>query len=102
MSTISYTWLITGASSGLGASLALSALHSGHAVIACSRDIAKAKKSIPEVERLRGTWLELDVNSDRAEEIISDAVELHHVNVLVNSAGFALRGRIEDVEYGAG
>lgn len=101
MFTTSYTWLITGASSGFGASLALSVLRSGHTVIACSRDIAKAKRSIPDVERLRGTWLELDVNSDSAEEIISNAVELHHVNVLVNSAGFALRGRIEDVSYGS-
>lgn len=94
---MSYTFLITGASTGLGASLALYALQSGHTVIACSRDIANAKKAIPEVERLRGTWLELDINRDSAEEIISNAVELHHVSVLINAASLALRGRIEDI-----
>lgn len=94
---MSYTWLITGASSGLGASLALCALKSGHTVIACSRDIVKAKKAIPEVEKLRGTWLELDVTQVKAEKIISDAVELHHVNVLVNSACFAFRGTLEEI-----
>jgi NAD(P)-dependent dehydrogenase (short-subunit alcohol dehydrogenase family) len=97
LSIMSDTWLITGASKGLGAHLALHALRAGHTVIACSRDVVKAKKALPEIERLRGTWLELDVSDDEAEGIVSRAVELHRVNVLVNNAGYAVVGTLDHV-----
>lgn len=46
------SWLITGASSGLGPSLALAVLRSGHQVVATARNVARAKQSHPEVWRL--------------------------------------------------
>jgi len=91
------TWLITGASSDLGARIALCALRAGDIVIACSRNIAAAKVAFPEIEKLRGTWLEVDVDHDVTERTISEAVEIHHVNVLVNNAGVPVRGAIEDI-----
>jgi len=91
------TWLITGASSDLGARIALCVLHAGDIVIACCRDIATAKEAFPAIERLRGTWLEIDVSQDITERIVSEAVEIHQVNVLVNNAGVPIRGAIEDI-----
>ncbi len=46
------TWLVTGANSGLGLCITLSALRAGHVVIATARDISKAAQDNP---RGRGT-----------------------------------------------
>jgi NAD(P)-dependent dehydrogenase (short-subunit alcohol dehydrogenase family) len=58
-----FSFLITGGSSGLGLNLALAALRSGHRVMATARNPTKAKQASPEVEKLGGSWLELDVTS---------------------------------------
>ena len=96
---MSFSWLITGASSGLGAGLALSALRSGYQVVATARNPTKAKQSYPEVERLGGTWLKLDVDSKDTQSIVQKVVEEKNINVVVNNAGFALRGVMEDLRY---
>ena len=95
----SFTFLITGGSSGLGLNLALAALRSGHKVIATARNPAKAKQTWPEVESLGGSWLTLDVTSPDTESIVKKAVEEHGVDVLVNSAGYALLGAMEDLRH---
>jgi NAD(P)-dependent dehydrogenase (short-subunit alcohol dehydrogenase family) len=94
-----FSFLITGGSSGLGLNLALAALRSGHKVIATARNVTKAKQASPEVENLGGSWLTLDVTSPDTEIIVKSAVEEYGVNVLVNSAGYALLGAVEDMEY---
>ncbi|RYO74363.1 hypothetical protein DL764_010888 [Monosporascus ibericus] len=98
------SWLITGASSGLGAALALEVLHSsvGTAktrtkVIGTTRDVARAKTAQPDFEARGGVWLELDVARPEAEARVRQAVEEHGVDVLVNCAGFALLGALEDI-----
>lgn len=92
-----YTWLITGASSGLGADLALAALESGHSVVATARDVRKAKEAIPEIERLGGIWITLDVTSPDTQATIERAIKDHNITVLVNNAGYGLRGVLEDL-----
>jgi len=92
-----FHFLITGGSSGLGLNLALAALRSGHKVIATARNPDKAKQASPEVERLGGSWLTLDVTSPDTESIVRKAIEEQDVNVLVNSAGYALLGAVEDM-----
>jgi len=92
-------FLITGGSSGLGLNLALAALRSGHKVIATARNPTKAKRVSPEVEKLGGSWLTLDVTSPDTESIVKKAVKEQGVNVLVNSAGYALLGPLEDMRY---
>ena len=94
-----FSFLITGGSSGLGLNLALAALRSGHKVIATARNPTKAKQATPEVEKLGGSWLELDVTNPDTEGIVKRAVEEQGVNVLVNSAGYALLGAVEDMRY---
>ncbi|RYO89724.1 hypothetical protein DL766_001453 [Monosporascus sp. MC13-8B] len=98
------SWLITGASSGLGAALALEVLWSsvGTAktktkVVGTTRDVARAKRAQPDFEARGGVWLEVDVARPDAEPKIRQAVEEHGIDVLVNCAGFALLGALEDI-----
>jgi NAD(P)-dependent dehydrogenase (short-subunit alcohol dehydrogenase family) len=94
----SFTFLITGCSSGLGAHIALAALAAGHHVIATARNVATAKQAYPSIEKQGGRWLALDVTSPDTETIIAKAAEAHNVNVLINNAGYALRGVLEDLK----
>lgn len=93
---MSFTWLITGASGGLGAAIALHALRAGHGVIATARNVAKAAEDYPDMEKHGGKWLQLDVTQPDTEEIVRKTVETKGVNVIVNNAGFGARGVLED------
>ena len=94
-----WTWLVTGASSGQGLEITLAALNAGHRVVATARNVDRAKAEHPEVSSLGGHWLQLDVTSDDAEAVVERAVREHGVNVLVNNAGYGLRGVLEDLRY---
>jgi NADP-dependent 3-hydroxy acid dehydrogenase YdfG len=92
-----HTILITGANSGFGLSLVLLALKQGHKVIGTARNVSKAQTTSPEVERLGGKWLELDVTSEQTQEIISKTVREQNVDVIINNAGYAIMGPVEDI-----
>jgi NAD(P)-dependent dehydrogenase (short-subunit alcohol dehydrogenase family) len=93
------TWLITGASAGLGLAIALSALKAGHKVIACARNPQKAAREHPDVEGSGGKWLQLDVTSLQTQATVEDVVrEEGGVDVIVNNAGYFLPGPIEDIK----
>jgi NAD(P)-dependent dehydrogenase (short-subunit alcohol dehydrogenase family) len=92
-------WLITGCSSGFGASLSIIALKAGHKVIATSRNPSKSPELVKQVEGLGGIWLELDMNEETAH--FQNLVELATkrfgpIDVLVNNAGISLIGAVED------
>lgn len=91
-----HSFLITGGSSGLGLSLALTALRAGHRVVATARDPSRARLANPTLERLGGVWLALDVTRADTEGVVGKVVADHGVDVLVNSAGYALMGAVED------
>ena len=90
------TWLITGASSGIGKSIALAAFQAGHKVVATSRNITSAKASFPEFSNKGGIWVELDPGNEDAFEGFSKCAEEHDIDVLVNNAGYAFIGGVED------
>ncbi|KAL7898916.1 hypothetical protein HDV64DRAFT_291653 [Trichoderma sp. TUCIM 5745] len=100
-------WFITGASSGLGLNMALSALRAGHRVIGTGRDIEKAAAQHPEFAQLGGQWVQLDVSQPGAERTIQDIVKLEEQRfatrneqphwVAVNNAGATLIGAVEDM-----
>ncbi|KAK7427999.1 hypothetical protein QQZ08_005430 [Neonectria magnoliae] len=98
-------WFITGASSGLGLEMALSALRAGHRVIGTGRNIHNAALANPEFEQLGGQWLQLDVSEADTENTIRELVT-HEENegplhwVLVNNAGNTLLGSVEDMSDG--
>ena len=93
------TWLVTGASSGLGATICLAALREGDKVVGTARSIEKAKRDNPLFDELGGHWLELDVESAVCEDVVTKAVSRFNVNVLVNNAGYAEGGTLEDSRY---
>ncbi|KAL6862208.1 NAD(P)-binding protein [Trichoderma novae-zelandiae] len=103
-------WFITGASSGLGLNMALSALRAGHRVIGTGRNIEKASSSHPEFAQLGGEWLQLDVAQPSAEQTIRQLVAKEEQRlgndkgsahwVVVNNAGNTLIGAVEDMSEG--
>ncbi|KAJ8121289.1 hypothetical protein ONZ43_g2222 [Nemania bipapillata] len=92
-------WLITGASRGLGFDIAKIALKTGHKVIACYRGEKPGNTyNWDELEALGGIWTQLDVSSDDTELKVKALVAEHgRIDVLVNNAGYAILGSIEDV-----
>ena len=99
------TWLITGASSGLGLAIALRALRKGHNVIGTARNPSTASSNHPEFEKLGGQWLRLDVSLTSAEQVIRDAItaeEKRQSNTIIewtilSNAGYGLQGVVEDM-----
>jgi short-subunit dehydrogenase len=94
------TWLITGASSGLGKSLALEALAKGHAVLGTTREVQSAQQTFPEFEQNGGTWIALDPGSIDAYDQAVQISENYEIDVVVNNAGYAFIGGVEDTRYG--
>jgi len=73
----------------------MAALQAGHHVIACARNVEKARTDNPKVEELGGKWLQLDVTSPDTQSIVQKAAEA--VDTVVNNAGFFAAGNIEDL-----
>lgn len=101
------TFLITGASSGLGLCLALCALRCGHRVIGTARNPSVAASNHPDFEKLGGQWLKLDVSTAACQQLVEEAMTSqqtrHSQNsnepmewIIINNAGYALQGTIED------
>ncbi|MBT2246022.1 SDR family NAD(P)-dependent oxidoreductase [Sphingobium sp. BHU LFT2] len=91
------TWLITGCSSGFGQRLALAAAHRGDRVIATARNV----RTIEEMAKPfcgRMITLPLDVtDASAAKATVEEAVKTFGgFDVLVNNAGYALFGAIEE------
>lgn len=94
-----HSFLITGASSGLGLEIALEALKQGHVVAAGARNPAEAAKQHPQVQELGGKWVELDVTRADTKESVARIVKDAGVDVLINCAGYGILGSLENTEY---
>ncbi|QER90535.1 SDR family NAD(P)-dependent oxidoreductase [Streptomyces tendae] len=94
---MSRTWLITGGSQGLGKALVLAALQTGDQVVVTSRKpeaLASLRAEYP--ERLSAVSLDVTSPSD-AREVVAAAVDrFDSIDVVVNNAGYATSGSIED------
>lgn len=91
--TTTQTWLITGASSGLGLALIKQALAAGHHVVATSR-----KGALP-LEDPRLTVLRRDpADREECRRAVEEASRVTgRLDVLVNNAGYGLVGALEEV-----
>jgi short-subunit dehydrogenase len=87
--------IITGASSGIGFETAKGLLNEGHIVYCVARQTEKMK----ELELKGGYIKRLDVTNDVdvMQFILSVIEEQQRIDVLINNAGFALFGAVEDV-----
>ena len=86
--------LVTGASSGIGKETAKQLIQEGHIVYVAARRLEKMK----DLEEMGATAIKLDVTK---EEEIQNAVNIiieknGGVDVLVNNAGYAIYGAVED------
>ena len=93
--------IVTGSSSGIGFETALALAREGYYTYATMRDTKKGDqiKEIAKKENLKLEVIELDVDKD---ETVQDAInkimkEKNRIDVLVNNAGYALFGCLEDL-----
>ena len=93
------TWLITGCSTGFGRSLAKAALERGHRVAVTARDVERVK-DLQDLYTTTALALALDVTNDASVQAAVGRVQDHFgaVDVLVNNAGYAYTGAVEEGE----
>ncbi|KAJ6109968.1 Glucose/ribitol dehydrogenase [Penicillium sp. IBT 16267x] len=84
------------AATSLGKSLASEALKAGYKVIGTTRDVGKAKATFPDFSANGGIWIGLDPAQNDAYDRFVECSQEHNVDVLVNNAGYAFIGGIED------
>ncbi len=87
--------LITGASSGMGKETALQLIKEGHIVYGAARRTDKLK----DLESAGGHAITMDVtNENQVIECVKTIIdEQQHIDVLVNNAGYAVYGAVEDI-----
>jgi len=92
------TWLITGASRGLGRAIARGVLEAGHNVVATARDPARIA-DLCAVFPDRAAAVALDVTDEAAARLAVETAiaRFGRLDVVVNNAGYADLGSIEDL-----
>ncbi|QHC23618.1 SDR family NAD(P)-dependent oxidoreductase [Streptomyces sp. GS7] len=92
-------WLVTGASSGLGAAVAEAAIARGDEIIATARDAARLDRLVGRAaDRVRVVELDL-ADPAGARAAIADIARTG-IDVLVNNAGYGLIGAFEEATDG--
>ena len=89
--------IVTGASRGIGKATALQLLKEGHTVYGAARRIDKMKELVV----AGGKAVAIDItNHDQVHSEIEDIIATEgRIDVLVNNAGYAVYGPIEEVSY---
>lgn len=94
---------ITGASSGFGLLTAIRLAEEGYRVIATMRDMSK-EESVLTIAKENGVHelieiMRLDItDSENIADVVSQVIERwEHIDVLINNAGYAVMGVIEEI-----
>ena len=92
------TWLVTGASKGIGLTLAKQLLSEGCNVAATSRDIQSLTAALGEKSsQLLPLAVDLTNESDVAEKLQKAIAHFGSIDVVVNNAGYGLMGGLEEL-----
>lgn len=93
--------LITGATSGLGESLALIFARAGFRVAVASRNAGKVSATVTRVAQAGGTGLGITLDVTQAQDFEAAAREVEQawggLDILVNNAGVITAGKLEDI-----
>ena len=86
---------VTGASSGMGKAFALNLLKKGHVVYGVARRIEKMR----DIEQAGGKAIAMDITDESQIQNAIDQVvkEQGKIDVLINNAGYAVYGAVEEV-----
>ena len=88
--------LVTGASSGIGAAIAIEFADAGWNVLAAGRDESRLEE-VADVSDSIATWAGELVESEDCDELVADTIdEFGDIDCLVNSAGILPRGNAEE------
>ena len=88
--------LVTGASSGIGAAIAIAFAENGWDVMAAGRDEGRLEEVADVSERIV-TWAGELSSSEECDELVADTIdEFGEIDCLVNSAGIIIRGNAAD------
>jgi short-subunit dehydrogenase len=87
--------LVTGASSGIGKATALKLIKEGYIVYGAARRIDKMN----DLEIAGGKSIQMDITEEAALDACIDQIVKDHgrIDVLVNNAGYAVYGSVEDI-----
>ena len=89
--------LVTGASSGIGAAIAIAFADAGWSVMAAGRDEGRLDE-VADVSDSISTWSGELMESEDCEELIADTVdEFGGIDCLVNAAGVLIRGSADEI-----
>jgi len=93
----SKTILVTGASSGIGKATALKLIKEGHKVYGTARRLNKMEDLIQN----GGCAYQMDVtNHDQVKEVTQKIIQENgKIDVLINNAGYAVYGPVEEISY---
>lgn len=88
--------LITGASSGIGAAIAIEFADAGWSVMAAGRDEGRLEE-VADVSDNISTWAGELEESEDCDELVSDTIdEFGNIDCLINAAGVLIRGSAEE------
>ena len=88
--------LVSGASSGIGAAIAIAFAEAGWSVMAAGRDEGRLDE-VADVSDNISTWASELIESEDCDELVAETIdEFGNIDCLVNSAGVLLRGAAEE------
>jgi len=95
------TALVTGASSGIGRETAIKLAEKGFQVIAAARRIDRLNELAEQFQNI--TPMQVDLSQSEDTEVFCDYISTLSmpVSVLINNAGYSIRGALEDVSMEA-